>query len=375
MRVRILTVMVCMVVGILCLSCTESQKDPDIRAVELHAGETLPPLTSEFMRLEVPETFKLGSFDQLASDDRYIYLLQGYSSHRGLYVFDKNGAFVAKVGNYGRGAGEYQLPLSISVEKDRILLLDGGKNYVMIYTKEDWAFQDKMKIFNTSYFEPIDEHIYVCVNDEYESGNPFFEKQYVITDTLFLPQYGFVDKAIFSGYETGPSRPMYRYNGLPRAYTQYNPYVYEFDDSECHPVYELKFGEYRLPPVEYLRQISAGGRDYYDDLTDSGYISYYSVYETSDQLQIDFFTSHKKKIGFYSKRTSEGFYAPKEAWQDAYPFSSLMTKGTLDDWFVSIMLVSDLREEPESEYPEGLKSVLAQCSDNDLILWKFKLAE
>lgn len=93
-------------------------------------------------------------------------------------------------------------------------------------------------------------------------------------------------------------------------------------------------------------------------------------------MQINFFVNHAKKIGFYSKTRAQGFFAPKEIWQQAYPFSDWITIGTLDDSFVSILVASDLQERREEiEIPADLKNILSNCSDTDLILWKFKLAE
>lgn len=357
-------------------ACNNRQEERAAKIVDLKESSRIRPLSTEFFRLEIPEEIKIGCVDQFESDGSRIYLLQSNSSHRGLYAFDMRGTFAGKVGDFGRGAGEYRQPLSFALTEKHILILDTSGNFVLRYRKDDLTFEDKSKIFNTSYFESIDDDTFVCGNDEYESQKPYCEKQYVLTDASFRPQSGYVDKIVLSGYETGPNRPMYRFENRPRTYTQYYPYVYECTSEGVVPVYEIRFGDFRLPSAEFLRQICADDRDYYDDLTDSGFISYYSVYETSDQLQIDFFVSHKKKIGFYSKSAADGFFAAKEAWERDYPFATWTTVGTWDDRFVSALFVSDLRErEGEIEMPAELKALMDKCSDNDLILWRFKLSD
>lgn len=357
-------------------SCKEHQKDLSIQVIGIAETSKLVPLSSAFFRFALPESVKIGDIDQIEEDGRYIYLLQSETLHRGLFVFDVNGRYIAKIGNFGRGVGEYQQPSSFTLTDDCILILDTSNNYVLRYKRDDFTFVNKVKIFNTSYFDMVDDDRFLCVNNNYESDKPYYDKQYILTDSQFSPQNGEIDKVICSPYATGPSHPIYRFGKEVRTYMQNSPYIYCFTANGNYPIYKIDFDTYALPSTDFIQKISANRRNYYRDLTDSGYISYYDFYEVSDQMQINFFVNHAKKIGFYSKTRAQGFFAPKEIWQQAYPFSDWITIGTLDDSFVSILVASDLQERREEiEIPADLKNILSNCSDTDLILWKFKLAE
>ncbi len=360
----------------LLFSCKKHQENFAVQTINIMETSESSPLSSSFVRLEIPNNIKIGDVDQIEHDNRYIYLLQDETLYRGLFVFDTNGKYIAKIGNFGRGMGEYQQPSAFTLTDNYILILDTSNNYVLKYRRDDFSFIGKTKTFNTSYFEQLDDNLFLFVHRNYEPGQPYYNKEYVLTDSLFHIQSAEIEKIICSPYVTGPGHPIYKFDHEVRTYMQNSPYIYGFTASGNRPVYKVGFDTYNLPPVEFMQQISANGRDYYKDLTDSKYISFYNFYETSDQIQISFFANHKKKIGFYSKAKAQGFFVPKETWQQAYPFSDWITVGTLDDCFVSLLVAEDLRERAqEIAIPADLKNVLSKCTDNDLILWKFKLAE
>ena len=358
------------------ISCKNQRADSSVQAIYLTESSKAATLTSAFFRLEIPEEIKIGDVSQIEHDGQYIYLLQDNTLYRGLYVFDTYGKYIAKIGNFGRGMGEYQQPSAFTLTDNYILILDTSNNYVLKYKRDDFSFVGKTKTFNTSYFEQLGDNLFLFVHRNYEPGQPYYDKEYVLTDSLFQIQSAEIEKIICSPYVTGPGHPIYKFDHEVRTYMQNSPYIYGFTASGNRSVYKIGFDTYNLPPAEFMQQISANGRFYYKDLTDSGYISYYNFFEVSDQIQISFFSNHKGNIGFYSKAKGEGSFAPKEIWQQAYPFSDWITVGTLDDCFVSLLLTEDLRERAqEIALPADLKNILSKCTDNDLIIWKFKLAE
>ena len=65
------------------------------------------PIDAKYIPLETPEGCLIGSVDQLAMTDDAIFILESDQEHGGMYVFDKDGRFVTRIGNRGRGPGEY----------------------------------------------------------------------------------------------------------------------------------------------------------------------------------------------------------------------------------------------------------------------------
>ena len=236
-------------------SCKNHQDNLSIQVIDILETSKSESLSSTFFRLTLPENIKIGDIDQIEEDARYIYLLQSETLYRGLFVFDTNGKYVAKIGNFGRGTGEYQQPSAFTLTHDYILILDTGNNYVLKYKRNDFTFVGKIKVFNTDYFEMIDDNRFVCVNNNYEPDKPYYDKQYILADSLFRPKNGEINKIICSPYVTGPSHPIYKINKEVRTYMQNSPYIYSFtENGSHHPTYKIDFDTYVLPRLNLFKK-------------------------------------------------------------------------------------------------------------------------
>ena len=78
-------------------------RETDVPEVEFRTDGALH-VQKEYLALDVPDDLYLGTPDQIAGDDRYIYILYTLSENAGVYIFDKqSGGYVAKAGRKGRG--------------------------------------------------------------------------------------------------------------------------------------------------------------------------------------------------------------------------------------------------------------------------------
>ena len=111
--------------------------------------------------------------------DDAIFILESDQEHGGMYVFDKEGRFVTRIGNRGRGPGEYILPMSFTIDSELIGILDGGMNKLLYYDIHTFEFVRQRPIFNSTYFEWLDDKTMVWGNDESNPEIPYSEFSYV----------------------------------------------------------------------------------------------------------------------------------------------------------------------------------------------------
>ena len=84
--------------------------------------------------LETNELCLIGRITKMRVCDKFFIVLDG-SIAKSLYIFDKEGHFIRKIGNTGQGPGEYLSPSDFSVDKvgNLIYVLDSQLNRINIY--------------------------------------------------------------------------------------------------------------------------------------------------------------------------------------------------------------------------------------------------
>ena len=216
----------------------------------------------------------------------------------------------------------------------------------------------------------------ICDNSETDASKPFSEYQYVMTDKEFNPIKGYVEKFFISGYSSGPNVPMYTIDGEVRAYAQHNPIVYRFGSDGVSPIYKFQLEGLNFPNASYMQSISAGNKPYYKELKNSGYVSYYSIYESNNGIYLKVIANNNRYEGYYCKQSDKGLYCSKsDFWNDFTATTYCI--GVIDDAFVFPVLIDELKEMDgyeerlSSEYDTVIRN--AKSTDIVLILCKFKL--
>ena len=336
--------------------------------VEFNNANSDIGLDIQYLVLDVPDDIVLGNIDQIADDGTYLYLLQTQSAGAGVYVFDlASGSFRTKIGNKGRGPGEYVVPMSFTLTGDGICIIDGASQKALYYgTGDGFRHIGDKETGDVSYFEQCDSggHL-VSGNNSYHSNFRFYDKSFLVMDSSFTAIDGMVDKAFISGYITGPLKPAYRYDGKVRLYAQSVPVVYEYDGNDMSPVYSLSFDGFSFPPLNYMKKISRGGKDYTGILRESGYISYYDFFETGDALLALFMAGGERHLGLYSKRSGLSRIWSGEGLAEFSPYEPLFISGIVRDRFAIALPVSELKK---SAMPSRLSRLVRDASETDIIL-------
>ena len=352
---------------VLFFSCGVKKTEPVSRMDFKVCHNTSDPDIS-YMVLDVPEDIFLGNIDQLDADGNCIYILSSTTATAGVYVFEKDtGRYVSRIGNRGRGHGEYMLPLSFTIVGDRIFVVDGGMASVLEYSLVDFKYIDKKGSNDISYFDMVDDSICLSDNPVYTKKNEDFRKFFMLRDLSFGPIEGYVDKVLVSGYSTGPAKPMYRYGDRIRAYTQSSPIIYEYDRHEMRPVLRVSFQGLEFPPEDFLMKISRNGRDYTEDLRNSGYISYFDFHETPDNAYAMAMAGGKRYVGMLSKTDWNAVLLAEHDFGSMSWFMPMNIIGTIGNAMVVAKNADELNT-TDKEIPENLAAVLDKCQENDIVL-------
>jgi hypothetical protein len=181
-----------------CLSCKKNvQEDNAIYQIKLTKGEENGKKIVDFIdnidyiKLETTEESLLGFISKLTITNDRIYVLDQLLT-KALFVFDKSGKFLFKIGRVGNGPGEYVVVTDFYLnEKDSTihLLADGRK---IINFDYDGSFIDekRLPLLHSSYILPFSCDNYALVNhvsagDEYlvymTNQNFDIQKQYLKT--------------------------------------------------------------------------------------------------------------------------------------------------------------------------------------------------
>jgi len=109
---------ICLLFSLFLMSCSNQQSQKDLQmigdyfTIDLDGEkETSIPFSSYFKSvrtiiLETGDDCLIGKIDELQVFDDYIFILDSNKA-KGLFIFDKEGKFIRKIGNIGRGPGEY----------------------------------------------------------------------------------------------------------------------------------------------------------------------------------------------------------------------------------------------------------------------------
>ena len=146
-------------IGILCLflvcACKEEKVDYgiplntisfDFEKDKAEFDDLLNLIDSiEVIKLETNEDCLIGMVSKIMFDEDYLYVLdEGISE--ALFKYTRSGKFVQKIGNKGRGPGEYIRPTDFFLLDDQLVLLDGYSAKVIFFSKTG----DFVKEFSTN---------------------------------------------------------------------------------------------------------------------------------------------------------------------------------------------------------------------------------
>jgi len=336
-------------------------------------------LETDFIKLETCDNSLIGSYvAQIEAVKEKLFILTG-GTHIKLLVFDVSGKFDCSIGNVGRGPGEYIVPISFSVNyNDNIIsIVDIAQKKIINYNLDNYEFvTEKIMEYDSFCFEYFGNDKIVWKNANYR--DKLSDWDFIVTDIEqnFFKKH--IQRDFKTGYFTGPPKNIYKTNGHVYAYTQYNPIVYHFFNDDVVPVYQIKFGKHKMPPLDYLQKISAENNNFISTLTASNFISYYCVFDAVRTLSIFYSVSQNQYIGVFDKINKQLYHYSKDAFQDKLKIGEMERPvGIIDNYVVALIHPYYLLEKIEEGYvlDNRLYPLVSNSKADDnpfLFLFRFK---
>lgn len=296
-----------MYTGIFLLISCDKQKESNASIITFQPKENIDfNVEFEVLTLNTPESLLVGIINSVQLFDNRIYLLD---SNSGMLVFDIKGNFISKIGNKGRGPGEYISSRVFSIDEynGMISIIDNQVNKIINFKIEDYSLIGETYAPNNSLtFEALDQNSRVWFNGNYSDYKNKEDKTYgfdyfvtqddVITDVFSKRKYNI-------GFITGPAKQVYKIGETVKAYSQHSPYLYKIDKNGLIEEYKIEVKGMPFATEEFLNNIvlSQNFGSFYSNLTESEYISYTSIYETNDNLLFFGFYKLTPYVGVYDK--------------------------------------------------------------------------
>jgi hypothetical protein len=314
---------------------------------------------------------------QIEMYDNRLFILTG--GRFDLFVFTMSGEFLTSIGGKGNGPGEYGLPISFSIDHTRgvISVVDLAFKKIVNYSLGNFEYvSEKAMEYDCFGFEYLGKDKIVWKNIAYESE--YAKWNYIVSDTDYMYLNGYVERTFITGYSTGASKNIYKTDEAVYAYAQYDPTIYCFSEDEVYPIYNLKFGKHKLPPIDYLEKISANYANFLPELDMSNYLFFYSVYDTENALNVYYSVSKVPYIGIYDKKNNKTYNYSKEKFQNELRIGEIESpSGVINEYAVAALMPYCFFDEEDENYTlnEKLQPIVSQSHPEDnpiLVLFKPK---
>lgn len=294
--------------------------------------------------LETSDDCLIGEIDKIQFYNDRIYILD-ILLRKAVLVFDIDGNYLGRIGNTGRGPGEYILPVSFTIDErnDIITIYDNGTDKAISYqagtfdflseTKLEYHFIQSIWMENSllAFFVPG------SMKSPYEGQILIATPSYEVINN-FAPSDHITRKG-FSGinfiYKTKEGNYFFRPNeGI----------VFSFDESSYWERYRLKLHK-NFPPNSFFPNTPEPSSQYYKRLRESEYVYSYQVMENDLYLIVNYTYKGEKFSGIYNKKSGGTFLTSASRITDnTNKMDMLIPVATYNDKFISAV------RNPDNEY-------------------------
>ncbi|WP_101544573.1 6-bladed beta-propeller [Bacteroides cutis] len=365
---------------LLFVSCSTSNKEVESVIVDFSEESSLSAsdlLSVSYVKLETGDDYLLAGGNQCTNvGDRYI-LLDNIMA-RTLYAFNLDGSFVQQIGKKGNGPGEYINPFEYSVnERDKTLsVIDIEQQKIIVYSLADFRFLSEKKMpFYSDYMEQLPNGDYVWYNKLASDASDSYA---FITDKDLNIKKSFIPIDFSSGYSLGTSRKLYKQGDEVSLYTPFNPVLYRVKSDSIYPAFQFKFGEKKLPPIDFLKEKSANNKNYIPDLLESPYVAFYNVYESDQLLCVPYYMDKTMYFGFYDKKKNISYNFSQDKLQSELQIGAFSSPigVTQDGSFISLLrpgLLLQLQEKGNKINDELIQLLNESTEEDNPILLIYSL--
>ena len=280
------------------------------------------------------------------SDSSYFIVSEGI-----LYEYGKNGRFIKKIGNKGRGPGEYLFLRGTGIEGNTLYLFDYNTQTILEYGKDGRFSQSRKLDFSDSdirisSFFPDGKGLILFSSSNSSSPDLF---RYC-TDSGKIETISERNRKVPEGEVSVGGTFIFGNTGTPYVYNYFNDTVYVLKNDKLQPSFLMKQGRYRFRYEEltldklinftesrlFFRHISAAG-DYI--------FIFYSV--NSGNMNIPYVALYNTVTGKYFQNVSiTPSYSGNDISGTGSDFTGISSsetlyKGKIENELLSVKAVSD----------------------------------
>ncbi len=300
------------------LSCNNDNAEEQVRRIDImkafkeKQNINLSSIVNEidYITLETDKEILLGEAQRVFANEHYIIVI----AFRQQYLFNrKTGAFIRKIGHYGRDPGAYLFTkFNLAFDEPKNVIYSGGLDGAIIeYSIEGEILNEvsKPSILNAfRSFTSIDDTTYIAYNPNF-SGMDSVKLTIIGWDGKLqstLPKYDrFIDNPSRIRSFGDNEGWFYRYNDKLYLKELFNDTIFELSGIPicANSKYIFDFGQ-KHPPYEK--------RDY---MSDEDFFKYFWIQGLFESSKFLFFTlkyNEELRIGLYNKKDDITFIADSE---------------------------------------------------------------
>ncbi len=289
--------------SILLQSC-DSNKDIDTDKFKVIDIKLTEPITNpkyslfikdyEFVPLETTENSLIGRITKILTTEKELFILDSFSS-KGIFVFDRKGKFLRKIGSSGTGPGYYQQPMDFILDKKqkKIHVLDNGVKVLVYNFNGKYLTEKRLKDFNASYFEKLDTEHFAWI----QGG---IEDHLLVSDSAFNKKFSKFPYTIRSK-EVFITHPFQKISESLFFRKHLNDTIYQVTSNEITPYLILNYGKKSITRNDLEQMV--------DDISVTRLLEKraytLNFYQTENHLFV--LTMHRQKpiIAVHNKRNNQ----------------------------------------------------------------------
>lgn len=321
-----------------------------------------------FVRLETTDSSLIGRIKKIVATNDYFFILDA-STAKTVFVFDKTGKFLNRIGTNGNGPEEYNVPDDIVYDRynDELLVWCNNHKAIMRF-KPDGTFVENIKVdWWADVISIVSKDIYLLYlnNTRQKDGKPNEH------NILVINQNGEIVNRLLPYNEhderfNPPCENDFSFYGDTVLFSPYyGNRIYQINANELQIKYCVDFKNRTIPSSLF---VDTDNKKLDKDIKDNGYAFIRSATETSSHVIIHFVFDRLIYSGFYSKESKSVRWTP--GWvNDVYGLVDIgMFKCTDGDLLVSsvepdaFLRMKDLMEKAKKNKRDVVSEMIGQLS-------------
>lgn len=204
---------------------------------------------SEIVKLEKNEKCLIGSIDKIIVYKDYVFVLDKTKSES-LFMFSRTGKYIRKIGNRGKGFGEYLYLESFDIVNDKIYLLTGLYQRLFVYDLEGQLIEvKKLSDHGGCSLNMFPDETFLTLRANSLLSVIFWGEDGRIKKTIKNDEYSFVN--------WGTSKGISRHGNKLFICPIFNDVIYEVEHNKIKPIFSLNYGSknYRMDDIHSKQEL------------------------------------------------------------------------------------------------------------------------